>query len=69
MYWKVCPTHEDNIDYYAMPAVTEQDHREALEQAQEVMESRWDALNPGESATVTITLCDAPMPEQEKESE
>ena len=63
MYWEITPTLEDDYDYYAMPAVTEKNHREALEQAQAVIESQWDALNLGESATVTITLCDAPMPD------
>lgn len=63
MYWIVEPTHSDDIDCYAIPAETEENHREALELAKQVMEDRWDALKPGESVTVTIKLEDGPMPE------
>jgi len=63
MHWIITPTHDDDIDCYAIPAETEANHREALEMAQQVIESRWDGLSAGESATVTIKLVDAPMPE------
>ncbi len=63
MYWKITPTHNDDIDYYAVPAGTESDHRHALELAQEILESQWDALLLGETGTVSIMLCEEAMPE------
>jgi hypothetical protein len=58
MYWKITPYHNRDADFCVMPGDTEEDHRAALEYAQDRLEVEWDEAKPGKEPTpVTIQLC------------
>ena len=68
-YWEIAPYHNSNADSCVLPGDTEEQHRAALEYAQERLESLWDSLAHEEGPkTVTIELHKGPMPDFDDEA-
>lgn len=68
MHWKITPYHNHDADFCVMPGDTNDEHRAALYYAQERLETEWDQLKPGQSATITIACCDGEMPELDSDT-
>lgn len=56
-HWEIEPYHSSDADICVLPAETEDDHRKALEYAENRLEELWDGMEIGQEATVKIRLC------------
>jgi hypothetical protein len=66
MYWKITPHHHNNdYDYCVMPGNTQEDHRAALEYAQDRLEEEWSQASPGETTNpVIMERCEGNVDEE-----
>ena len=54
--WRIEPHKSDEYDYCLMEAKTDDNHRDALTYAQEVLEQQWDEMVDNIRLTPTVTM-------------
>lgn len=54
--WVVTPHHSEDADESWLAADTDDDHREALEYAQNLLGDLWDLYDPASKEPITVTM-------------
>ena len=68
-YWEISLSTDYSFDSEVWPGGTEEQHREALERANEILEWGWDNCAEGEEFTMAIKLHEGNMPEEDYDGE